>query len=251
MKSKKYKAIICDLDGTIIPIDTMEKPSKKATEAIAKASRKIHFGIATARPFFITSYLVDHLRLSGPSIIHGGAQIIDLTSGEILKEKRMAVDDVIKADRIAQKLGVPFYIDEEKASYPIPKNWIPHDLLGAFYPSINSVKASMLEKELSKIPGLSVHRMPCRGKRQYWNVDISHANVGKQYAILEVAQILGIKTDEIIAIGDGYNDFPFLMACGLKVAMGNAVQELKDIADYIAPPVEEDGIVDVIERFIL
>jgi len=66
-----------------------------------------------------------------------------------------------------------------------------------------------------------------------------------------VAEILGIKTDEIIAVGDGYNDFPFLMACGLKVAMGNAVPELKAIADYIAPSVDEDGIVDVIERFIL
>lgn len=41
------------------------------------------------------------------------------------------------------------------------------------------------------------------------------------------------------------------MACGFKVAMGNAVDEVKAIADYIAPPVEEDGVADVIEKFIL
>lgn len=41
------------------------------------------------------------------------------------------------------------------------------------------------------------------------------------------------------------------MASGLKVAMGNAVDDLKAIADYIAPSVNEDGIVDVIEKFIL
>lgn len=41
------------------------------------------------------------------------------------------------------------------------------------------------------------------------------------------------------------------MACGLKVAMGNAVQDLKEIADYIAPSVDEDGIADVIEKFVL
>lgn len=44
---------------------------------------------------------------------------------------------------------------------------------------------------------------------------------------------------------------PLLMACGLRVAMGNAVEDLKAIADYIAPPVENDGVADVIEKFIL
>ena len=62
---------------------------------------------------------------------------------------------------------------------------------------------------------------------------------------------LGINTHEIIGVGDGYNDFPLLMACGLKVAMGNAVEDLKAIADYIAPSVEEDGVADVIDKFIL
>ena len=52
-------------------------------------------------------------------------------------------------------------------------------------------------------------------------------------------------------MGDGYNDFPLLMACGLKIAMGNAVPELKAIADFIAPSVEEDGVATVIEKFIL
>ncbi|HXS15232.1 MAG TPA: HAD hydrolase family protein, partial [Candidatus Saccharimonadales bacterium] len=60
-----------------------------------------------------------------------------------------------------------------------------------------------------------------------------------------------ISTEEIIGIGDGHNDFPLLMACGLKVAMGNAVDDLKAIADYIAPSVDEDGVADVIEKFIL
>ena len=55
----------------------------------------------------------------------------------------------------------------------------------------------------------------------------------------------------MIGVGDGYNDFPLLMACGLKVAMGNAVPELKAIADYIAPTVADDGIVDVIKTFVL
>jgi len=69
--------------------------------------------------------------------------------------------------------------------------------------------------------------------------------------IFKVAKILGIDTHEIIGIGDGYNDFPLLMACGLKVAMGNAVEDLKAIADYIAPTVSQDGVADVINKFVL
>ena len=52
-------------------------------------------------------------------------------------------------------------------------------------------------------------------------------------------------------MGDGYNDFPLLMASGLKIAMGNAVPELKEIADFVAPTVEEDGVAVIIEKFIL
>ena len=247
----KYKAIICDLDGTLIPNGSKGLPSKKVTETINMASKVIHFGVATARPFFYTKHVTNHLRLSGPSIIHGGAQIIDLTSGKILKEQRIPSEAILKVYDITKKLNLPLFIDEETETIAIPKNWLPHDLLGAYFPSITLKQAKLLEDELSKIPDISVHRIPDWREKQNIDVDINHASVGKQYAILEVAEILGIKTDEIIAVGDGYNDFPFLMACGLKVAMGNAVPELKAIADYIAPSVDEDGIVDVIERFIL
>ena len=66
-----------------------------------------------------------------------------------------------------------------------------------------------------------------------------------------VANLLKIKTTEIIGVGDGYNDFPMLLACGLKVAMDNANDDLKAIADYIAPSVDDDGVADVIEKYIL
>lgn len=73
----------------------------------------------------------------------------------------------------------------------------------------------------------------------------------KKHAVLEVARHLNIKTEEIIGVRDGHNDLSLLMACGLKIAMGNAVREIKSIADYIAPSVEEDGVAHVIEKFIL
>jgi len=83
------------------------------------------------------------------------------------------------------------------------------------------------------------------------DIDVTHAEATKMHGILEVAKLLNIDTKEIIGVGDGYNDFPLLMACGLKVAMGNAVDDLKAIADYVAPTVDEDGLADVIEKYVL
>lgn len=62
---------------------------------------------------------------------------------------------------------------------------------------------------------------------------------------------MNLNNSEIIGVGDGYNDLPMLKVCGLKIAMGNAVPELKLIANYIAPNVEKEGVINIIEKFIL
>ena len=54
-----------------------------------------------------------------------------------------------------------------------------------------------------------------------------------------------------MAIGDGHNDIPLLEAAGFKVAMGNAPDEVKAVADYVAPSLQDDGVAEAIERFIL
>jgi len=84
-----------------------------------------------------------------------------------------------------------------------------------------------------------------------YSFNITHIQATKLHGIEVIQKFMDLKRDEIIGCGDGYNDFPLLMASGLKVAMGNAIDELKEIADYVAPSVEEDGVADVIEKFIL
>jgi hydroxymethylpyrimidine pyrophosphatase-like HAD family hydrolase len=105
-------------------------------------------------------------------------------------------------------------------------------------------------QDLSHLSNLTLHKSHHREKGKY-GLNITHVNATKLHGINYILEATGIKKDEVIAAGDGYNDFPLLMAAGLKVAMGNAVDELKEIADHIAPSVDEDGIVDVINKFIL
>ena len=58
-----------------------------------------------------------------------------------------------------------------------------------------------------------------------------------------------IKKEETLTIGDQNNDIALLKAGGIKVAMGNATDELKSIADYITDTVENDGFVKAVEKY--
>ena len=75
--------------------------------------------------------------------------------------------------------------------------------------------------------------------------------VSKAKALRDMIDYLGISFDEILAIGDSFNDLPIFEVAGTKVAMGNAPESLRQIADWVAPTVEKDGVAAAIERFIL
>ena len=55
---------------------------------------------------------------------------------------------------------------------------------------------------------------------------------------------------QMVCCGDGFNDLPMIEYAGFGVAMANAPEQLKEKVDYVAPSCDEDGLVDVITRFI-
>ncbi|MEK7534623.1 MAG: HAD hydrolase family protein [Patescibacteria group bacterium] len=249
-QKKKYKALILDVDGTLILNKRDGMPSKRVTEAINKASKLIHIGVATSRPYFILSHIVDHLKLSGPSIIVGGAQIIDTASKKILFEQPLLKKDLLKIVKLLRTSHVPLTVLDNGKDIVVSQSYKPKNPLQLWLPGLTPQEADMYINKLSHIPTIDVQKLPSWIRNKI-DIVISHASATKQHAILEVSKVLNIQTQDIIGVGDGYNDFPLLMACGLKAAMGNAVEELKAIADYIAPSVEEDGVAHVINKFIL
>jgi HAD superfamily hydrolase (TIGR01484 family) len=248
---KKYKALMLDLDGTTIPNNFKGRPSKNVKDAIEKARAQIHIGVATSRPYHHMKNLAKELNLSGPSIIHGGSQIMNFTTGEVYLEHQISKETIREIYEISKKLHIQLWIDEHDDTRPATEKNTKSAWLGAVaYSIISEKKADQFIKMLSDISEISIAKI-VSWEKGCFDVSINHAKGTKQQAIFEVAKILGIETHEIIGVGDGYNDFPLLMACGLKIAMGNAVPELKAIADYVAPTVEEDGVADVIAKFIL
>lgn len=81
--------------------------------------------------------------------------------------------------------------------------------------------------------------------------EIGPSDAKKSLAVKFLANMWGIKSDEILAIGDQNNDIDLVKAGGIGVAMGNGSPEIKACADFVTDTVENDGFVKAIEKFVL
>ncbi len=66
-----------------------------------------------------------------------------------------------------------------------------------------------------------------------------------------LASHLGVQVSEVMAIGDGTNDISLLSAAGFAIAMGNAPDEVKEVADHVTLDVDHSGLAAAIEKFLV
>ena len=239
-----------DCDDTLFPARREELLSEKVIQTMNQASKVIHIGIATHRSLLSVIPILKRLKLSGPSVISGGARIIDAQTYRVLWEKTIDERDFFRIIKIIENMDVEIFFTEDEESRKYRENYQPRRILEIGIYAFEESAADKLIEKLSAIERITPHKVLSLDPSKY-GIVITHSEATKQYGIFEVAKILKINTHDIIGIGDSYNDFPLLMACGLKVAIGNAVDELKEISDYIAPSVYEDGVAEVINKFVL
>src|SRR4051812_28134826 len=116
----KYKALLLDVDGTLIKYDPKSLPSKKVTDAINKASKKIHIGVATGRPLFMLHHFIEHLNLTGPSVINDGAQVIDVITKKVYYEQSILNEDIPKVLAILKDYPATFMIQDNLMDHLLP-----------------------------------------------------------------------------------------------------------------------------------
>lgn len=253
----EYKAVIADVDGTLIPpgAEPTPYPSDRLKNAVVKAKeRGVVFSLASARSLSWVTEVIEGLVLNGPVILDNGARIYDCCKKTYLWESFLPKKEAEKILNILSKdKSLPLYIQNESQRLDLReigkiKEW---KLVKIIILHITPQKAEEIYQKLKIIPTIHVTKSVSGTNPPRETIHVTNFEATKQVAIEKLAKILNIKTKEIIGIGDSYNDFPLLMACGLKVAMSNATADIKEIADYIAPSYEEDGVAEVIERFIL
>lgn len=246
----KYKAIIMDVDGTAVKSSAEALPTKRVIDAVTRAKKKIHVCIATSRPIIRVIDVIKALGIDGPCVVSDSTQIYDPVTDKIIKTIYLDDDVASQVHSILLKHDAPILLNLGTSEYMYKEGEIPKNLCGICVPDIDLVLADALITEISKISRVSIFKVPSYKKGLAW-VTIASPKATKLHGVMSITHLLGIHPYDVIGIGDGYNDFPLLEAAGLAVAMGNAVPELKAIADYIAPTVDEDGVAAVIEKFIL
>ncbi|NMB83905.1 HAD family phosphatase [Candidatus Roizmanbacteria bacterium] len=250
----KYKAIISDIDGTLAPVVYHSVISDRVKKAIKDLNGKnFTFSLATGKPFFLIEHLIEELEIKSPVIVDNGAAIYDPLTKKPLWDsiiKKESADIILE---IAKTYRKEIRASSGRESYEL-KDKIPEDMRPRKFVAMGlkpEEAGSYIKKIEAALKDVIVVRTSSFKGKDLLDVYVTNPDATKQHAVLKLAEILKISREEIIGIGDHYNDFPLLMACGLKVAMGNAVDDLKAIADYIAPSVEKDGVADVIDRFVL
>jgi Cof subfamily protein (haloacid dehalogenase superfamily) len=81
-------------------------------------------------------------------------------------------------------------------------------------------------------------------------LEIMRKHVNKHVGIMAVAKSLGIKNEEVLAIGDAMNDYEMIKEAGIGVAMGNAYNEVKKVADFVTKDHDENGVAYALNYFL-
>jgi len=250
----KYKSLLLDVDGTLVPVGPHTIPSEKVTESLKQAKKVVHISLVSGRCLDWLTEILQVLDITDPCIINGGSQIIDPKTKKILWERPIHKESVRKILAVIEKDKIPFIVSDNGIEY---ENTYESEFLNPLAIKLSyfdsKEKSDRCLKTLGKISDVSAHKTFSWNKDRNYKMDIyiTHKEATKHHAAQELARILGIDTSEMIGVGDARNDVPLLHICGLKVAMGNADNKLKRVAHYIAPSVDEDGVAHVVDKFIL
>jgi len=262
---KKYKALISDFDMTLVGYDLRVTPEIK--EAIKSlVDRGYIFTIATARHFHsVIRESIRELGIGGLHIMRGGAEIIDAETEKIIWSKYISQFTSEKLLDFLTNNNILFTAEKDEYIYTKSgEHFSPYCRFSRFkkMETLKPDKISVFrvflydptEKDLmiedvllSRFDNISIIRSKSTLKEIV--IDITAKQATKLHALNYLFTVLGIKKQDAIGVGDGYNDYPLLSGCGLKIAMGNANTDLKKIADYIAPNQDNQGLVTIIRRY--
>lgn len=260
-----FKAIVSDFDGTLAGKDWKISASvvKKINQWLKKGK---HFSISTGKQYKHIQHECRRLDLADPQIVRGGAEIVEPQSGKIIRSEYFEPVELEILINVLLKSGIPFSGEQGNLFYTIdgkPLAEVPDVVYKKIseMPFDNIAKIVLWTDDLMEGNVEKLVKSQINGRFNSVEVVKSYSPFSKNWqitskkatkytAVLELASLLDIKSSEIVGVGDSYNDYSLLSACGYKVAMKNAPKELTDIADYIAPSYEDDGVAVLIDKLL-
>jgi len=248
----KFEVIIFDLDGTAIPSAPDGMPSERLIRAIAQKKEVLDFCCATGRTWSFAQAVIKALTLTEPCIISAGTQIVDPQTEKILWQVQIEANDVQRVLAILQPFAYELLVNDE---YPgtgkTPKkrdSSFPIHVMNL--QAVSQSDAKTICNALLHLEGVTCTKVNSQTPNCI-DLHITNSQATKEHAVHQLCKLLSISAEEIVGVGDGHNDIHLFSAVGYKVAMGNAVPELKANADLVIGSIEEDGLALFIEESAL
>lgn len=247
-----YKLLLLDVDGTTVEAKRDARPSQAVIDSVREASSKLTVTLATGRSYDTAKPIIDLLGLDGIGVVDGGSRIVEMTSGKILHRVTIPPDTLRTIITLCLPFGYELFLRDDLYGSPINSiDKITEESEKIFINAVTHEDALRIIEELEAIDGITAHLSVSWTHPDMLGIDITHHEGTKQHGAMKLAEMLGIDKSEIIAIGDGHNDVPLMMAAGYKVAMGNAPKEVQAIADHVTESVTNDGVATALNKLIL
>jgi hypothetical protein len=234
----------------------------------------IAVALCTGRPMASAGAIARDLELAGPHVAFNGALVRDLNASKAvfrLPLPAAALDRLIVLGR-RENLCVEIYT--ESAHY-VERDWsearrhsesirVPYSLANfdSFFGRDDIIKvqivtsddrgrdaAAWMAREFAGILRFSV-AIPVGPAAGLECVNVVEQSVSKGSAVRALLGYYELSRAEVAGAGDALNDLPMLEEVGLRIAMGNAEPEVKDVADIVVGDVESDGLVEAIQLLI-
>lgn len=260
----RFRLVATDLDGTLL--SSRHEISPRNLKALREyAARGAHICVATGRHPYGALKLTSVFDFPYTMIGMNGAVMIDQPSGEVRYRGYLQPEETLAVLRAFDALGLDkrrdvftletWYaseIDDETAMRDNGMGLAPSP-----FPESCEVAAAkvmietphprsrqILDEAKKLLPGMHVVlSTPTL-------LEITAPGVSKGTAVMRLARQLGISPEEIIAFGDQLNDVDMLEMVGYGVAMGNADDDVKAVADRVTLNHNDDGVAVVLEEFL-
>jgi len=274
-----YRLLALDVDGTLLDPGGNLRPAVQ--QAIADVRRRgIRVILCTGRRFRSALPISRALQLDTPLVVHNGALVKDPISTETLHQTVLHPTVYQQAVECLRQLSVPMlYVDafnenidilteNMQRAHPFQQAYLTDNLAHCrIVPDLNappaygvvlmSIMAEVthllpLRSQLMETLGASAHLHLLINKNYQGHIlEVLPPNVSKWNALRQLAAAEGVSAESIVAVGDDENDMQMIQHAGLGIAMDNAPENVKAVADHVTGHNAEDGLVQAIKRFLL
>ena len=260
----KIKLIATDIDGTILKYDF--EFNQEVKDCISKLSDDgVKVVLVTGRMHSATDYIAEELGLETPIVSYQGGLIKH--KDEILYEKNLCPKIAREIINWAKKndIHLILYMNDElyvEKDDEVIRRYTGERNAGFIVESFDDIELGRINKMLA-IDFVDEHKVTMWKeyleatfddisvvKSTPYFCEICHPEGTKGHAVNFLKKYYELETEEILTIGDQNNDIELLLAGGIKVAMGNATEELKAVADYVTDTVKNNGFVGAVEKFV-